>query len=51
MMMVKEAIQERAVGGPSIGNPRLLICWLKVMNALGESSMPGNTRATGLAMP
>lgn len=51
MMMVKEAIQERAGGGPSFGNSRLLICWLKVMNARGEPSTPGNTQATGLAMP
>ena len=50
MMMVKEAI-ERAGGEPSFGNPRLLIFWLKVMNARGGPSTPGNTRATGLAMP
>lgn len=51
MMMVKEAMQERAGGEPSFGNPGLLICWLKVMNARGEPSTPGNTQATGLAMP
>ena len=50
MMMIKEAIQERAGGGPSFGTPRLLICWLKVMNVRGEPSTPGNTRATRLEM-